>query len=749
MTISQEPVRQVDLDPDEQRPSSPGDPQALAALVLEAESARHAARGELDGDRAERPDQTLDAAPEMTLREVLSEGGRATVAVMTGLALLDALDNAAFSVLVPDIQKSLGIGTGLLAFIGALAGFTVTFAAIPLGSLGDRGRRTLIAGVSTIVWGVAAVFTGLAQATWQLIAVRTVSGLGKANEGPIQGSILTDAYPPQGRGRIFGIQRSAQPLALLLGPAAAGGIAAFAGGPDGWRWAFIALALPALVLGLITLALPEPPRGRYEQQAVLGDQLEPASDDLRISVGAAFARLKKVRSFSYIMIALGAFGFAVTTVPIYLNVIVTEEFGLGAGDRGLISSIGAVGALAGAAAGGKYGDKLFRVRPERCLWLMAAAVAALGVGFALMAYVPTVSAFTVIGVITQGLLFAGLVPVALVVAAVVPYQMRSMGFALVGLYLSLVGGVGGAILVASLASSIGEKAAIAVVAPAASLIAAGLLVYASRFVQGDVAAAAAAIEEERAERERLAAGGELPLLQVRNLDFSYGPVQVLFDVSMDVRQGEVLALLGTNGAGKSTLLRAISGLDLGDRGVIRLAGRTITFADPGTRVALGIVQVPGGRAVFPDLSVAENLLAGGYTLLADQSTLEARMREVLDLFPVLRERLRQPAGTLSGGEQQMLGLATALLLRPRILLIDELSLGLAPVVVQQMLETVERLKAEGLTIVIVEQSVNVALSLADRAVFMEKGQVRFEGAAKDLLERDDLVRAVFLGGEGG
>ncbi|MEA2497592.1 MAG: hypothetical protein QOJ29_5503, partial [Thermoleophilaceae bacterium] len=139
----------------------------------------------------------------------------------------------------------------------------------------------------------------------------------------------------------------------------------------------------------------------------------------------------------------------------------------------------------------------------------------------------------------------------------------------------------------------------------------------------------------------------------------------------------------------------------------------------------------------------------GYTLINNPAELSQRIEEVLDLFPALRPLLDQAAGTLSGGEQQLLGLATAMILRPRILLIDELSLGLAPVMVQQVLATVERLKATGLTMVIVEQSVNIALSIADRAVFMEKGQVRFEGPAQELLERDDLVRAVFLGSDGG
>jgi ABC-type branched-subunit amino acid transport system ATPase component len=237
------------------------------------------------------------------------------------------------------------------------------------------------------------------------------------------------------------------------------------------------------------------------------------------------------------------------------------------------------------------------------------------------------------------------------------------------------------------------------------------------------------------------------LLEVRDVDFSYGPVQVLFEVNLDVRAGEVLALLGTNGAGKSTLLHAVTGLGAIDRGVLRLDGEDITRMAPDARLAKGIVEVPGGKGVFPSLSVRENLRARGYSVR--RRGLDARIDGALAMFPILAQRLDQPAGTLSGGEQQMLALAGALMLEPRLLLIDELSLGLAPVIVQQLLDTVSGLKQQGLTMVIVEQSVNVALSIADRAVFMEKGQVQFEGPAQELLERDDLVRAVFLGGVGG
>jgi ABC-type branched-subunit amino acid transport system ATPase component len=254
--------------------------------------------------------------------------------------------------------------------------------------------------------------------------------------------------------------------------------------------------------------------------------------------------------------------------------------------------------------------------------------------------------------------------------------------------------------------------------------------------------------DEQTEQRRIAADPEnVPVLQVHNVDTSYGPVQILFDINLEVKRGEVLALLGTNGAGKSTLLKTISGLVMPDRGVVRMNGRTITLTDPEIRVAMGMSLVPGGEAIFPNQSVAEHLEIWSW-LIEDPERRRERVEAALDTFPGLRHQLKARAGSLSGGQQQMLALSKAVMLEPELLLIDELSLGLAPLVVQDLLEVVRGLRATGVTMVIVEQSVNVALSIADRAIFMERGRIRFEGPADELLERDDLLRAVFLSGEG-
>jgi branched-chain amino acid transport system ATP-binding protein len=234
------------------------------------------------------------------------------------------------------------------------------------------------------------------------------------------------------------------------------------------------------------------------------------------------------------------------------------------------------------------------------------------------------------------------------------------------------------------------------------------------------------------------------LLEVSGLDVAYGKVKVLEAVDFRVGEGEVVALLGTNGAGKSTLLRAISGALPTLRGSIRFAGRDITGAPCAAIVRAGLLQLPGGRATFPGLTVAETLRVGG--LCVPKLERGARAEEALARFPSIADRASQLAGTLSGGQQQLLALARVLMARPRVVMIDELSLGLAPAVVAELLDALAALRDEGVAVIIVEQHVDLALDVADRAYFLERGRVRFDGPAADLRGRDDLLRAVFLAG---
>jgi ABC-type branched-subunit amino acid transport system ATPase component/predicted MFS family arabinose efflux permease len=721
------------------------DPGALAAAVLDGEADRQAARR--TGDEVIGDERLAGVGSDaMPMREILRRGGTATLSVLGALVFVDALDQTAFGVLAPDIQRTLKLTDTAIGVIGALGGLVIFLGAIPLGYLGDRTRRVTLIGACTALWSVFAVLTGLVASTWQLVVTRTVAGVVKANELPVQGSVLADAYPIEGRARVFAAVRASQSAGYLVGPVLAGSLASVAGGHAGWRWVFPLLAIPAAVFAVSAVGLREPTRGSHEMLAVLGEELAADAEPTPISIGAGFDRLKKIKTFYYLVVSLAVLGLAPVAAPIYINLVLLHHFHLGSSARGVVGSLTAVGGTVGVLAGGTAGDRLFRRAPEKAAVLTGALVTAYGVLQAVAVAMPDTALFTLLSAVASACAFAAFVVMQAIGAAVAPYRLRSMAFAMIGLYLSLVGGLFGAVLIGRLSSGWGERPALEAVTFLVGVVGGALLINGARHVRSDMAAASDDLLEERREQERVHAGGLVPKLQVRNVDFSYGLVQVLFDVSIDVWEGEVLALLGTNGAGKSTLLRVMSGLAYADRGVVRLGGRTVTYAEPSLRTELGIVQVAGGRAVFPGLTVEENLRASGYPLRHDRRLLADRIEHVVGLFPVLGQRFDQLAGRLSGGEQQMLAIAGALLLDPKVLLVDELSLGLAPVVVQQLLEVVARLKEQGLTMVVVEQSVNVALAIADRAVFMEKGEVRFEGPAAELAQRDDLVRAVFLGG---
>ena len=232
------------------------------------------------------------------------------------------------------------------------------------------------------------------------------------------------------------------------------------------------------------------------------------------------------------------------------------------------------------------------------------------------------------------------------------------------------------------------------------------------------------------------------------LSARYGPVPALRDVSLEVRAGELVALIGANGAGKSTLLRAIAGLVAPAAGRVTLDGRDVTGQAPEAMIRAGVALVPERRRVFAPLTVLDNLELGGYALPRGRdfrSRLEAGVEEAYRLFPVLRRRRDQLAGTLSGGEQQMLAIGRALMTRPRLLLCDEPSLGLAPLVVAEIMRLLSTLREAGTTILLVEQNARMALRFADRAYVLEVGSVVLSGAATDLLE-DDQLKAAYLGG---
>ncbi len=721
------------------------DPAALAALVLDEEAARHAAAGRPQREYTD--DELMVVGDEVSLSSAFRQGGVSLLVALMSVAVVQSLDTAALGVLAPDIQDSLGVSSAVLGAIGGAAGVLFVMGAIPIAALADHRRRTTIAGICTFAYGVLSFATAAVGNAFWLFAARMGSGLAASHILPVHNSLLADAYPIRARGRIYSIYGMGTPIGQLLGPIAVGGIAGLAGGVEGWRWAFVTVGIPAVALSLFVATRREPPRGANEQVAVLGETIEAERSPVPTSTSMAFARLRQITTFRYMLVGIGALGFGLFSVPIFLNIYMEDAFGLSAWQRGVIGSLVVVPSLFALPLVGRLNDRLFRESPPKSLLLCAGLIPLFGVFVTVALRMPNRASFVAFLALATLCANTGFMLIGPIVAAVVPYRLRTQGYAMVGVYVFLSGAFLGAVLAGLMSDAWGVPTALSLLCIPSALIGGALLASGAAHIRGDIGLIMEELEEERSEAERVQThDADEHILQVRNLDFSYGTVQVLFGVDLDVRRGEVLALLGTNGAGKSTLLRCISGLGVPSRGTVRLHGHTVTYAEPEARVKLGIVMMPGGNALWEPLSVEENLRLGAFVLRNDEAERRRRLDRVMALFPELADRLDQPAGTLSGGQKQMVALAKALLLEPEVLLIDELSLGLSPLAAQQVLAKVEHLRDEGLTIVIVEQSVNVALSIADRAVFMEKGQVRFDGPADQLLERGDLLRAVFLGG---
>ena len=680
----------------------------------------------------------------MSLRDAVRLGGARTITVVGLLGALELMDNGVFNVLAPDIQDSLGVSDAVLGAIGGATGVLFVLGAIPMSSLSDRLPRKNLIAVTMSIWSVVIVLTGLVQNALQMFLARLGAGLGQSSSLPVNGPLIVDTYPIQARARVFAVLGSAQAIGTMSAPFLAGGIAALSGGDEGWRWAFITLGIVALPVALSATSIREPRRGGHEMRSVLGEELPAEEDELPISLSVAFERLKQIRSFYYFLVGMAALGFVLFTTPLFLSLYFEEELGLEAFERGVIATLIAIPTLVAIAVSGKRADELFRRSPPAAMAFIGGLVGLFGIGLAIAVWLPTVWLVVPVLALATACARAAFVILPAVIATIIPYRLRARGTALVGVYVFLFGSFFGAVLTGLLSDAYGTRTALTVIVLPSTLIGGLLIGLGARHIRGDMAMVVEELREEQAERRRRsAADATVPVIQVRNLDFSYGKVQVLFDVSFDVHRGETLALLGTNGAGKSTLLRVISGLGVAGRGVVRLNGRTVTYADPELRVRIGIVQLIGGGATFPPLTVADNLRTAGFLYSRDE--IQRRTAKILALFPVLEERLGVAARDLSGGQQQMLALAMTLIHEPEVLIIDELSLGLAPVVVQQVLAIVRTLQEQGLTMIIVEQSLNVALAISDRAIFMEKGEIRFVGAARDLAARDDLARAVFLG----
>jgi branched-chain amino acid transport system ATP-binding protein len=648
--------------------------------------------------------------------------GLLPVLVLLGVNGLERFSNSAVTTLLPNVRDSFHISNATAVTAASLTSVLPALASPLAGYLSDRVDRVRLSQLATLVVGVVAVGLGLAPVFAVFVVLLLLAGAGLLVNFPAHSSLITDYYPPEALGTVFTFYLFAtSAISLVAGPVA-GGIGQVAG----WRTAFVALGVPALGGVWLLSRIKEPGRG-----ASIGMSFE---HEERASFWEGYRRIRAVRSLRRTWWAAAFFGGGVIAFTSLLSIFFKDVYHYGTAKRGGVAFVFGLGGLVGTIIGGRLVQQRMRsMQPDLLPIINGLMVVVFGIGIILMGLAPwALVSVAMVFVLSVGA--AGFAPAYnAMIGLVTTPRLRGQAYSYSLIWVTL-----GAIVVAPIIGGIAnhhERAATYVLG--ALVIGAGLVeVTARQFVVRDV---------DQASKLQTAADVDA-LLAVRGLEVAYGNLQILFGVDLDVREGEVVALLGTNGAGKSTFLRAIAGLLDPIGGGIFFVGRDVTHADAVNKSFLGMALVPGDRGVFAGLTVADNLRIAGWMLRGDKAALDEATERVLNYFPVLRERIDVPAGNLSGGEQQMLVLGQALMGRPKLMMIDELSLGLAPVVVEQLLETVKQLAADGMTILLVEQSVNIALSIAERAVFMEKGEIRFAGKTKDLLARPDVLRSVFLEG---
>ncbi|MFM7224367.1 MAG: MFS transporter, partial [Actinomycetota bacterium] len=592
--------------------------------------------------------------------------------------------------------------------------------------------------VGAAIWALFGGLTGLAGAVWVLVVARTGAGAGRAVVSPTHNSLLSDYYPPEVRPDVFGFHRIANGVGAFLGPLL-GGLLAYI---FDWRVPFLVFVIPTLVIVAIGRKMREPGRGRFERAASGAAAEVIDTDEAPPSFSESVRILMQVRTLRRIWIALPFTFGPILGFGFLLSFYYSDVFGMNQLQRGIIAAATEPMQIVAIIIGIPLASRMMLKDPGlglRLLSLFAVGIAVSLVGFVVA---PNIW-FAVLANVFASAIGALLMPGILAsLSLVMPPKVRSLGFALGSVF--AIPGMVFLAIAASIAEAFSLRVGMLVMVPI-FLVGAWILSSASLYVRQDITrvwTSTAAQAEVRLKREQ----GEVKLLLVRGLDVHYDGVQVLFGVDLEIDEGEIVALLGTNGAGKSTLLKAVSGLVEATNGAIVFDGRDMTYAPPDEVAGRGVVLFPGGQGVFPTLTVAEHLRLASWLHRRDKEAVAADREHVLGLFPILRDRLDEPAGNLSGGQQQMLALGMAFIERPRLLMIDELSLGLAPAVVEQLLPIVRDLAANGTTIILVEQSVNLALTIARTAYFREKGEIRFNGPTAELLERPDVLRSVFLEG---
>jgi branched-chain amino acid transport system ATP-binding protein len=495
---------------------------------------------------------------------------------------------------------------------------------------------------------------------------------------------------------------------------------------------------------ILAFWLREPIRGHFERTAMGADADTVATEVAAPSYAESWRVCWNVGTLRRIFYALPFLAVAFIGLEIFGSLFYEQVFNLNARERGFVFAIIAPAQLIGLLLTTRIVTRLFMRSATLVPRFVAAVAVAVAIAWTAFALSPNVVLAVILNAIVTGVVVLIVPPVFAALSLAIPPKIRSFGFAVSALW--ILPGLLLLPLVGAMADAWGIRVGLVLMVPV-FLIGALVVASAGKEIEKDIKrvwTSAAAQSEVLYERRQ----GRAKLLLVRGLSVHYDSVQVLFDVNLEVDEGEIVALLGTNGAGKSTLLKAIAGVVDPSEGAIVFDGRDMTYTPADEAAGRGVTMAPGGQGVFPSLTVRENLALAGWLHRKDRAHVRETTDRVLEIFPVLRERLDEQGGNLSGGQQQMLTLGMAFIEQPRLLMIDELSLGLAPSVVAQLLEIVRELKAAGTTIILVEQSVNVALTVAETAYFMEKGEIRFHGPTAELLERPDVLRSVFLEGAG-
>jgi branched-chain amino acid transport system ATP-binding protein len=679
--------------------------------------------------------------------------------VLFGIELLDQATQSAFNVLTPNIRDAFHLTNAGILLIVAIAGAAALGCTLPVAVLADRTNRVRIALIGALVGAAFSIGLGVAQgvvvATIMLVGV----SMGQAVIFPTHNSLLADYYPVPARPRIYSAHRSGVSVGAIVGVLLGAGLASV----FTWRAPFFFFAVPIVIVVIVGLRLREPPRGRHEQlqlseqilasergePAPLGDAPAPAPDaavDMDIpvetppSLGEAWRTVWKIGVLRRIFIALPFLAAAIAGFTSLASLQYQETFHLDAVQRAYLIAPIQLFDLLGLAVGAVIATRLAR-RDIGLVFRMLAVASLVAAGFAvLFALAPNVPlAFVGNAGIDASLAIVG-PGVLAALSLAIPSRVRSVGFSIGALFVL----PGFLVLpsVGALGDAVGFRYGLLILVP---IFAIGGLIVASaggliaRDVQ-DVWTSMRTRTQMLVDRH----AGRLPLLAVRELTVGYDGVVVLADVAIEIGEGEIVALVGTNGAGKSTLLRAIGGVVEADHGAIVFDGRDITHLPPDEIARLGVAQVPGGEGIFPNLRVEDNLRVAAWQGRRRGEHDADMIDEALTAFPTLASRREDRAANLSGGQQQMLALAMATITRPKLFLIDELSLGLSPMVVEQLLGAIESMRQGGTAILLVEQSMNVAVAVADRVYVMETGVVRFSGTAGELAAHPELLWSVYL-----